>query len=402
MKRRDFIHNSLFATIGTTLIPTFLKEFELNFLNQRAFSNKKLIIIQFSGGNDGLNMVVPFNNDIYYKSRPVIGIPKANVLTLNSELGLNPVMKGLKSIYDQGFLTVINNVGYPNPNRSHFRSMDIWQTASDSNQYLSNGWIGRYLDAQCNGADCKMAHEAIEVDDTLGLALKGEKFKGLALKDPQKLYKVTQTKEFKALAALQNNHAKDSNASYLYKTLAETVSSASYIYEKSKVFQSKEIYPQNDFGKRLKTISELINSGVETNVYYASLGSFDTHVNQKPQQERLLQAYSDAMEVFVKDLKTTGKLDDVVIMTFSEFGRRVGQNASNGTDHGTASNVFVITGKPKKAGVFNEGLDLANLDDGDLKYSVDFREIYTTLLDKHLEADAKMILGKNFKALELV
>lgn len=396
------MQKSLFAAVGTSLIPSFLKEFEMSFLGKNTLTGKKLIVVQFSGGNDGLNTVVPVRNDLYYKARPVIAIPKSEALMLNTELGLNPVMKGLKSIYDEGYLTVINNVGYPNPNRSHFRSMDIWHSASDSNQYLSSGWIGRYLDAQCNGTDCKVAYEAIEVDDTLGLALKGEKSKGLALQNPQKLYKATQTKEFKILTSTENEHPMGSNASYLYKTLSETVSSASYIYEKTKMYQSKEAYPQSDLGKRLKTIAEMICSGLETNVFYVSMGSFDTHVNQKQQQEKLLQDYSEAMAVFIKDLKNNNRFDDTLIMTFSEFGRRVSQNASNGTDHGTASNLFLISGKPKKAGVFNESPNLSDLDEGDLKFSIDFRDIYASILRNHLQTDPKLILGKNYKGLDVV
>ena len=402
MKRRKFLQNSALATGGSMLIPGFLKALELSQMNQTTIGGKKLVIIQWSGGNDGLNTVVPVNNDLYYKNRPQLALAKNDVLSLNDELGLNPVMKGLKEIYDQGYLSIINNVGYPNPDRSHFRSMDIWHTASDSNEYLNTGWLGRYLDAQCSH-DCQSAHQVLEVDDTLSLALKGEQIKGLALQNPQKLFKLTQEKHIQKLNKVaKDHHEEDSQVSYLYKTLAETVSSADYIYDKSKTYKSKLSYPASQFSKQLKTIAELINSGVDTSVYYASISGFDTHVNQKPQQQRLLKMYAEAMQVFVKDLKENGNLNDTIIMTFSEFGRRVAQNASRGTDHGTANNVFIIGGKLKKTGVYNELPNLSDLDQGDLKYTVDFRSIYTTLLEKQLGFRAEQILGKRFSSLGFV
>lgn len=401
MKRRKFIQKSALASVGTMMIPGFLKAYEALHINQAASHHKKLVVIQLSGGNDGLNTVVPFRNDIYYELRPRLAMPQNKVLKLNDELGFNPALEGLRNIYDQGWLSIINNVGYPNPNRSHFRSMDIWHTASNANEYLSSGWLGRYLDSEC-GRNCKTAHEVIEVDDTLSLATKGRNIKGLALTNPQKLYKSTQNRGVKMLAAHSHVHDHESNVGYLYKTLAETVSSAQYIHQKSKVYKSRANYPRNSFGKRLKTIAELISSGIDTKVYYAGMTGFDTHVNQKNRQERLLKTYADAMKVFVEDLQKNNRLDEVLILTFSEFGRRVKQNASNGTDHGTANNLFVIGGKLKKAGFYNESPDLKNLDQGDLKYSIDFRSVYATLLKKHLGVNERKILGKNFEKLNFV
>lgn len=400
MNRRKFLEKSSLATVGAMLIPNFLKALEKNPLTNALDTQKNLIIIQLGGGNDGLNTVVPFQNDIYYRERPRLAISKTEVLKLNDELGLNPVLQGLKNIYDQGHLSIINNVGYPNPDRSHFRSMDIWHTASNTNEYWSTGWLGRYLDNACEG-NCD-AHTALEVDDTLSLVMKGEKVKAMALKDAKRLYKVSQSPQIQAFTKISSNYTEKNNVAYLYKTLAETNSSAKYIYEKSKVYQSKESYPQNGFGKRLKTIAEFINSGLNTRVYYASLSGFDTHVNQKSSQERLLKTYSEAISILVKDLKKNGNLDNTLIMTFSEFGRRVKQNASNGTDHGTANNLFVIGGKLKKAGVYNKSPNLSDLDKGDLKYNVDFRQIYATLLKKHLQVDDKKVLGRNFDYLNFI
>lgn len=398
ISRKEFLRRSAFATAGTMLIPNFLKAFEVNRLGAVPTTDKVVVIIQLSGGNDGLNTVVPFRNDIYYRERPRIAIPADKVLKLNDEIGFNPALEKLKSIYDDGLMTVVNNVGYPNPDRSHFRSMDIWQTASESSEYLRSGWIGRYLDANCAGK-CT-PYDAVEVDDTLSLALKGQKVNGLALLDPQKLYNQTRGSFYGNLS--QTDHANSDNVHYLYKTLSETISSADYIYSKSKISRSKTTYPVGELGQGLKTISELILSGVSTNVYYISISGFDTHVNQVNQQERLLKQYAEATHAFVQDMKANGKMNDVMVMTFSEFGRRVKQNASNGTDHGTASNVFLIGGGLKTEKVFNEAPNLTDLDEGDLKYTVDFRNIYATLLNRWLGADDTAILGKKFEGLNFV
>ena len=401
ISRRKFLRNSALATAGTMMIPNFLKAFEINHLNKKINGEKILVIIQLSGGNDGLNTVIPYTNDIYYKSRPSIAIEKEKILKINDELGLNPGMTGFKNIYDQGLISIINKVGYPNPDRSHFRSMDIWQTASDSNQFLTSGWVGRYLDAACNGT-CLHPYDAIEVDDTLSLALKGEKLKGMAVQNAQKLFQSTRDPYIDKINKAQPQDDSHENVSYLYKTLSETISSASYIYDKSKIYKTKANYPKNDIGNKLKTVSELIISGVETNVFYVSISGFDTHFAQNGKQNDLLKQYSDAIEVFVNDLKENQKLDDTLVMTFSEFGRRVAQNGSNGTDHGTANNLFLIGGQLKKPGLFNNAPDLLNLDEGDLKFEIDFRNIYSTLIQNWLKTDSNIILGKSFLPLSLV
>ncbi len=391
MKRREFIQKSAFTAFGSLLIPSFLKAFERNAITGE--NDKILVIIQLSGGNDGLNTVVPYTNDIYYKARPTIAIDKSQILPLTDELGFNPAMEKMRKLYDEGMLSIINSVGYPNPDRSHFRSMDIWHTASNSDEYLSTGWLGRYLDNQCAGA-CH-SYQAIEVDDTLSLAMKGEKIKAMAMQNPAKLYQSTQLPLIKALNQ-QNVPDDHSNISYLYKTLAETVSSAEYIYNKSKVQKSSFTYSGGELGKQLKTVSELILSGVPTKVYYLALSGFDTHIRQVEKQKNLLENYSEAVYSFVQDLKANNMMDNVLLMTFSEFGRRVNQNGSNGTDHGTANNVFLIGNKLKKAGLYNKAPQLTTLDDGDLMYEIDFRNIYASLLKNWLNVESELILGRKF------
>jgi len=402
--RRAFIKKSAFATVGGMMIPNFLKAFELQQLGQSQTTDKILVIIQLSGGNDGLNTIVPYRNDIYYKSRPSIAIPSDKVLKLNDEVGFNPALESLRGLYDNAQMSIINNVGYPNPDRSHFRSMDIWQTASESTEYLNTGWIGRYLDANCLG-NC-VPYQALEIDDTLSLSMKGEKVKALSVQDPEKLYKQISGNFINKIAQNKAVNEHD-NVAYLYKTLAETASSAEFLHTKraaaqSKTYRSIAQYPQGELGQRLKTIAELIVSGMPTNIYYVSISGFDTHFNQVNQQERLLKNYAESVNTFVNDLKKNDRFKDVAILTFSEFGRRVKQNASGGTDHGTANNVFLMSENLKRPKVLNEAPNLTDLDEGDLKFSVDFRQIYASLLKDWLKTDSKAILGENFQSLNLL
>lgn len=392
--RRDFLKNSIFAS-SSLLIPAFLKAGAPNYLMNKGRNGRKLVVIQLSGGNDGLNTVVPYQNDIYYKLRPTINIGQQEVLKLNDELGLHPSLKPLRSLYDDGLLSIINNVGYPNPDRSHFRSMDIWQTASDSNEFLSTGWLGRYMDAFGSVVE---PHQVLEMDDTMSLALKGANHNGYAVGNIKQLKKGASNKFLKAVVD-HHDHAHEGNTAYLYRTLADTFESADYLHDQSQVYSTSSTYPSSAFGKSLKQTAELIISGADTSVYYVSMGGFDTHANQLGQQSKLLKKYADGVAVFMKDLKANGMLDDVLVMTFSEFGRRVKQNASRGTDHGTASNVFLMGGGLKKPGFYNNGPDLSNLDNGDLKYSIDFRRIYASLLNDWLGVDNRMVLGKEFATL---
>jgi uncharacterized protein (DUF1501 family) len=396
MKRRDFLKQTTFAS-GMLFVPQFLKTFEN--LQPKKLGNKKVVIIQLKGGNDGLNTVVPFTNDMYFQQRNTIAIHKNNLLQLTDEIGLHKSLQPLQNLYDNGFVSILNNVGYPNPNLSHFRSTDIWQTASESNQYLQNGWVGRFLDH----TNSKTLN-AIEVDDSLSLLLKGNTKNGLAVNDAKYLYNAMKQPFFKNVLNHYNNaHLNEHNLGYLYNTMIEAKSSSKYIYEKTKTQNSKAEYPKNPFGKQMKAIAEFVNSGLETQIYYAGLNGFDTHANQQNTQARLLKTYAETMAIFVKDLQNNNQFDDLLILTFSEFGRRVKQNKSNGTDHGTSNNVFLIGKNLKQNGLYNKMPDLGNLDkNGNLKYEIDFREIYATILDKWLGVDDEAILNKSFSKLHFI
>jgi uncharacterized protein (DUF1501 family) len=396
MDRRKFLKQSSLAS-SLFFVPSFVKAFEQVASSRLGY--KRLVIIQLSGGNDGLNTVIPFRNDLYYKERPTLGIPKADIIQLNDEVGLNGSLAPLKRLYDNGNLSIINNVGYLNPIRSHFRSMDIWQTATDSDKYLQSGWVGRYLDNYG-----KEPYSAIEIDESLSLAMKGETINAIATQDAKAFYNLSKDPYFKNILNHQNDaHLSEHNLGYLYKSMIAAESSAKYIYETSKTVSSTKQYPNHKFGNQLKTTAQFINSGLDTKVFYSSLNGFDTHVNQLGTQKRLLKTYADSIEAFVQDLKENNMFKDTLILTFSEFGRRVKQNANVGTDHGTANNVFVIGDQLKKPGLYNNMSSLSDLDDnGDLKFEIDFRTIYATVLDKWLEVDDKKVLNKSFNQLDFI
>lgn len=397
--RRNFLKKSALLS-ASVLIPDFLKAFG-NLANSEAYQGKKLVIIQLAGGNDGLNCIVPYRNDIYFKMRTGIALNEKQRIQLTDEVAMNINLTELADLYNQGNVSVINNVGYPNPNRSHFRSSDIWHSASDENQYLNTGWVGRYLDSLCTDA-CVSPHTAIELDDTLSLALRGDKMKGLAFHDPKVLYLTSKNERIRKVANMHYDHDEESVADFLHKTLRDTTQSADYIYEKSKVYKSATTYPQSEFARRMKSIAELICSGAETQVYYISLSGFDTHAAQIGMHTRGLKTYSQTIKAFCEDLKLNNQFDDTLIFTFSEFGRRVKQNASKGTDHGTANNVYIIGGKLNKPGIYNEMPDLADLDEGDLKFKIDFRQVYASLLDKWLVQSSVPILGNSFQSLDFI
>ena len=384
LKRRDFLKISSLAT-ASLLMPNFLKSMTLPEIIDK--ENRILIILQLSGGNDGLNTIIPTGNDIYFRERETIAVKDA--LRLTDAAGINPNLSFFKELFDSGELAVLNNVGYPNPDKSHFRSMDIWQSASRSDEFLETGWVGRYLDEACY--NCDHPTQALEIDDMLSLALKGKEKKAFAFKDPKRLYQTSQEKYFKSLS--DNHHHDHETVDYLYQTMGSTINNAGYIFEKSKAKASTASYPNTALGKDFKNIASLINSDINTKVYYLSVGSFDTHVNQNQRQAQLFTEINDAVKAFVQDLKFSGRFKDTLLMTFSEFGRRVAQNASKGTDHGTANQMFFVSGDLKKKGILNALPDLEKLNDGDLIYTEDFRKVYATVLKNWLGVNSNRILG---------
>ncbi len=390
MKRRDFIKKTGVITAGSLLIPSFLKA--NMFSDKLLLSNKSLVVIQLSGGNDGLNAVVPYGLDEYYQNRTAIGIAEKELLKIGDKFGFHPQLKGLHDLHEKGLMSIINSVGYPNPNRSHFRSMDIWHTASDSNEYWQTGWLGRYLDN-----NCEHAYEGIEIGGSLSLAMSGHHHSGIALTNPQAFYDTIHSDFFNELG---DPATENGELNYLYKVFNDTKNSAEYIYDQYKLKNNETEY-QGRFPQQLKQIATLIKSDIQTPVFYTQLGGFDTHVNQAPNQNRLFEQLNSGVTTFVDDLKKDDLLKDTTIVIFSEFGRRLKENASRGTDHGAANVMFVIdTDLDKKAHGYNN-IDLSDLENGDPKYKVDFRSVYQDVLSNTLGVNAEKVLGKRFDEMGL-
>lgn len=422
--RREFLQKSLtLAAVGFT-VPSFITRtvFALNNpLDSRATSStpgqpdeRILVVVQLGGGNDGLNTVIPYGRDEYYRHRPGLGIARGEILRLNDEIGFHPGLKNLKSIYNEGHVAVIQGVGYPNPNRSHFRSMEIWQTASEADRYEKYGWLGRYFDNQCPGC-AENATSAVAISNQLPQSFRSKSPAGIALQDPDAFqWSPSPTAVIPAKAETQlyqqMNHAPSlasaghgvpANLDFLSRTAMNAQISSDKIREVAKKYRSTIEYPNGYFATSLKLVAQMVAGNLGTKVFYVSQSGYDTHSNQRGEHQRLLNELAVSVQAFYRDLQKQGNADRVAVMCFSEFGRRVQENASGGTDHGCAAPMFVF-GSKIKGGVYGPHPDMAKLDNGDLKFHTDFRSVYATLLENWMGAKSAPVLGREFKKLAFV
>lgn len=397
MNRRRFIGSSSLAA-ASLWVPKFVFS---STKSLSSYNGKSVVVIQLSGGNDGLNSIVPHKDDWYFKLRPQLSLAEEDLIATRSGFAFNKALEGLYDLNENGELCILNRVGYPNPDRSHFRSMDIWHTASESNEYLSTGWVGRTLDATCDNINCR-PYKAVEIDDSLSLSMKGDSVKGLAFRDVRSLKNLSGTKIVQQTISTKPIDDDHDDVGYLHKVLAGTVESADYIASHHNPAKLAAVYPLHEFAQRMRTVASLIIGGSETMVYYVSLSGFDTHALQKGTQSRLLKVYADTVRAFCSDLKRNNRFNDTLVMTFSEFGRRVAENAGRGTDHGKANNLFLCSGSLKKQGLYNAMPDLSKLDDGDIPYDIDFRNVYATVLNRWLNVDSVKVLGRDFAPLNFI
>jgi uncharacterized protein (DUF1501 family) len=416
--RREFLQKGLtVAAVGVT-VPSFLTRtaYALNDPSDMPLVSSRpgvpddriLVVLQLAGGNDGLNTIVPFTSDDYYRARPALAIPRQNVLRVNEEIGLHPALTELKALYDEGRMAIVQGVGYPNPNRSHFRSMEIWETAADSDRTLRYGWIGRYFDNACSGEPKPTL--GVCVGNNAPLTFRNTRQVGVTLQNPnqyqwaggdamdgtgggkQTFRKLNEPKAGPGAGALD----------FLQRTALNAQVSSDQIRTAAARHRPTVTYPNNGpLGSSLRLIASLIAGGIGSRIYYASIGGFDTHSNQRGQHQQLLTQLGAAVRAFYQDLKTQGNADKVLVMTFSEFGRRVAENASGGTDHGTAAPLFLF-GNPVKAGLYGRQPSLTELDHGDLRFSTDFRSVYATVLERWLGADSARVLGARFSLLDCI
>ena len=383
--------------------------------------DRVLVVVQLAGGNDGLNTVVPFRSDDYYKARPRLAVARNAAIKLTDDLGVHPSLKGLARLYEAGRLASVQCVGYPNPNRSHFRSTDSWAPA-EPQKVASSGWLGRYFDSCCKGEDPSPdpatktadASAAIALTGEPPQALQGEKFLPLVFRSPQALtYRPGSSNRAVADAFEKINSPDamspatrpadaDQTTQFLQRTALTARLYADRIRQSTTRVQNKATYPATRFAADLKLLAQMIADGLPTRVYYVSMGGFDTHSQQADRHARLLTELGDGLSAFVADLDALGHLGRTTIMTFSEFGRRVAENNSIGTDHGEAAPMFILGGKVK-VGIHGPAPDLApgKLHRGDVPYAIDFRRVYATVLRSWLSADDRQILGNSFQPLPL-
>ncbi|WP_428225349.1 DUF1501 domain-containing protein [Flavobacterium sp.] len=379
MNRRNFLSLTGTFTGGMLLLPDFLYAFGSQHQSNLVVGEQCLVFIQLNGGNDGLNTFVPFDDPNYYYNRPKIALSKDEVIGKNKGMAFHPALKSFAQIQQNGDLTVLQNVGYPEPNRSHFRSQEIWQTASASNQYVNEGWLGRYLDLQCHE---HTPTAGINLDSIDNLALKGNEPNAITVKDPIR-FKAKENNE--ESVTLSNNPQLD----FVRKIANSVTEGAEEIQNALAKSTSENSYPKTGLGKNLEWIARLIKGNLNSKVYYTSLGGFDTHDNQLAIHKNKLTELNDAVFSFYTDLKNAKLLQNVTLVVFTEFGRRVKDNG-NGTDHGTAGPMFIIGGN-NKGNVLGKNPDLTNLDNGDLKFEIDFRSVYATLLQQKMNFDASKI-----------
>jgi uncharacterized protein (DUF1501 family) len=401
--RRSFLRSSLVALAPT--VPGFLAQTARCAAPQR--NSRVLVVIQLDGGNDGINTLVPFADPGYAKYRRELRLPADRLFKLNREAGLHPAMTAMAKLWEAGRLAVIQGVGYPNPSRSHFKSMAIWQSAdvnlprgggvSEEVETLAAlGWLGRALDGRARPADGDPA-SAFVGKETLPLALRGRRSVAADLSRPEELALAGKADPKKAVGGMEGDGGL---AAFVRRNTLDAYTSSERVIGLLGGPDGTARYPATELAGHLRTVARLIKGGIGTRVFYTIQGGYDTHVYQMRRHAELLGEFAGAVGAFLNDLSAAKLADRVVVLAFSEFGRRVEENGSKGTDHGTAGPVF-LAGAPVKGGLAGTAPRLLELQDGDLKMTVDFRRVYAGLLEDWLGVPARTVLGGDHERLAL-
>jgi uncharacterized protein (DUF1501 family) len=404
--RRDFLKTSTLLGFGAT-VPTFLGRTALAapVAGKPGAKDTILVVVQLTGGNDGLNTVIPFKDPDYKKYRPTIGIKPEEVKKLTDSLGLHPAMGDLAGLLEDQSLSVVQGVGYPNPSQSHFRSMDIWQAASTA-ESLNEGWLGKALKQKTMPG----FHLASGGNETAPLALNGAPARVPSITSLEDFQlrttaadasdKIKQTKLIEE-ASKPASQSSQQMLDFVRRTALNTYTSSQRLQEVGKNYQPKATYPNTGLGNRLKLAAQLIDAGVGARVFYVSIDGFDTHAGQggaTGAHAKLLGEVSGAITAFYKDVSARGHRDRVCVMTFSEFGRRAKENGSHGTDHGSGAPMFLVGGKVQ-AGIIGVHPSLTKLEEGNLVHAIDFRRVYAAVLERWLGVEAKPVVGNGFEPL---
>lgn len=402
LTRRQLISSSLASasmiTIGSS--STSLPGFLLQAADSSAKSDKSvLVVVQLSGGNDGLNTVVPFTDPVYYNQRPKLAIPKANVLSIDKSLGFHPVMQGFAELLEDDKLAVVQGVGYPNPNRSHFESMDIWHTCRRKNDIREEGWLGSILATQTedDSTDIPGLHLGPEKQP---LALSSRSLRIASVKSLEQFKLPADSKTLSNVVAKGDDQGNGGLLGFVQSSTQAAIRTSEQLEEIRSKNTSAVAYPNSALARKLETAAQLIDSPLATRVYYVSIDGFDTHAQQADAHTSLLRQVSSSVKTFVDDITQRGHGDRVMVMCFSEFGRRVKENASAGTDHGAAAPMF-FAGSRVKAGIHGSHPSLTDLQQGDLKHQFDFRELYASVLENWMKWPSADVLGGQFKPLDV-
>jgi uncharacterized protein (DUF1501 family) len=396
--RRDFLTRGLYGIGLGAGLPLFLGRTAAALTAQalqgtsvEKHPERILVVLELSGGNDGLNTVIPHSDPAYYRARPRIGIPSRDVLKIGDQFGFHPSMVGFERLYKDGRMAVVHGCGYEHPSLSHFSSMSYWHTGVP-NAGEPLGWLGRLADDHLNPAARNLI---VNIGTSQSLAVRSGKHSPLVFDDPARFRRDGTDDEKRALGELGGASAtsltRNSTLDFLAATARNAVDSSDFVRQASAAYRTPVDYGiGNAFGGGLQRVAGLIAAGMKTRLYYVTYqgNSFDTHVQQGDVHSRLLMYTADAVRAFMEDVARIGRADDVAVLMFTEFGRRVEENGSLGTDHGTATPMFLF-GKPDriKGGLYGQPPSLTDLDDGNLKMTTDFRRVYATAIKEWLGYD---------------
>ncbi len=399
--RRSFLRN----TAAGSAVLTFggLAPAALQAAAEQSDTSRILVVIELAGGNDGLNTIIPFEDDTYQKLRPNLAIAKNTVLNVADGLGFHPALRGFADLLEAGKLAIVQGVGYPEPNRSHFEAMDIWHTCQRRNEVRTDGWLGRFLEEikDESGGDPSALHLG---HDKQPFALMSRNVRVPSIRSLEQFrLQGTEDVDFrKAVQELADARRGEGNdlLNFVQSSTSSAITASERLSTSGKSYSSKVVYPKNGLGEQLQTVARLISSGLHTSVYYVQLNGFDTHSQQPDAHQGLLRQLGDSVKAFLDDIDRLEQSERVTVMAFSEFGRRVEQNASDGTDHGTAGPMF-LAGASIKSGLIGKHPSLQNLQDGDLKHHTDFREVYAAVIRHWFQCEAKSILKGEFRPVDV-
>lgn len=399
--RRDFLTRTLGTSALLSLgpsIPQFLAAASAQAAESKRSGDNVLVVVQLAGGNDGINTVVPYADPEYKKNRFALALDKGQLLKIDDHVGFHPSLKGLSGLLEKGRLSILQGIGYPNPDRSHFASMDIWHTARLEPTRRTEGWVGRYLDANAkrDGRDTPCLHLGSE-RQPLAVLARDIRVPSVRSLDNFKIELGGDEALARAVSATATAQRAAGNEllGFLKTSNEAALVSSKQVHDALKRYDTPVAYPGSSLAEQLKLVAQLIDAGMSTRIYYLSLDGFDTHSDQGEAHAALLTEWGSAVGAFVEDLAHHGHADRVMVMSFSEFGRRVKENASAGTDHGAAAPMFLAGGKVKP-GLIGKHPSMTDLDDGDLKFHTDFRQVYAGILEDWLGCDSAAILGKQF------